>query len=80
MIAGGSGDGQQVLVVVASVVEHEVAGELEKTHRGRGVNGDGDDDAFCLFLQKQKIALKPYVLSKSMENLETRSVCALQKP
>ena len=31
MIAGGSGDGQQVLVVAASVVEQEVAGEQEKS-------------------------------------------------
>jgi hypothetical protein len=36
MIAGGSGDGQQVLVVVASVVEQEVAGGLEKRQRGSG--------------------------------------------
>jgi hypothetical protein len=35
MIAGGSGDGQQVLVVVASVVEQEVAGELQKRQRKR---------------------------------------------
>jgi hypothetical protein len=34
MIAGGSGDGQQGLVVVASVVEQEVVGELEKTDKG----------------------------------------------
>ena len=41
MIAGGSGDGQQVLVVVASVVEQEVAGEPEKRQRGRGGTGGG---------------------------------------
>ena len=41
MIAGGSGDGQQVLVVVASVVGLEVAGELEKRQRGRGGTGGG---------------------------------------
>ena len=33
MIAGGSGDGQQVLVVVASVVEQEVARGLKKRQR-----------------------------------------------
>ena len=42
MIAGGSGDGQQVLVVVASVVGLEVAGELEKRQRGRGGTGGGE--------------------------------------
>jgi hypothetical protein len=36
MIAGGSSDGQQVSVVVVSVVEQEVAGELEKRQCGRG--------------------------------------------
>ena len=41
MIAGGSGDGQQVLVVVASVVEQEVAGELQKRQRGKGGTGGG---------------------------------------
>jgi hypothetical protein len=41
MITGGSGNGQQVLVVVASVVEKEVAGELEKKQRGRGGTGGG---------------------------------------
>jgi hypothetical protein len=39
VIAGGSGDGQQVLVVVASVVEQEVAGVLQKRQRGRGGTG-----------------------------------------
>jgi hypothetical protein len=34
MTAGGSSDEQQVLVV--SVVEQEVAGELEERERGRG--------------------------------------------
>jgi hypothetical protein len=37
MIAGGSGDGQQGFVVVVSVAEQEVAGELEKRQRGRGI-------------------------------------------
>ena len=41
MIARDSGDGQQVLVVVASVVGLEVAGELEKRQRGRGGTGGG---------------------------------------
>jgi hypothetical protein len=41
MIAGGSGDEPQGLVVVASVVEQEVAGELEKRQRGRGGTGGG---------------------------------------
>ena len=41
MIAGGSGVGQQVLGVVASGVEQEVAGELEKRQRGRGGTSGG---------------------------------------
>jgi hypothetical protein len=41
MIAGGSGDGQQGFVVVVSVAEQEVAGELEKRQRGRGGTGGG---------------------------------------
>jgi len=41
MIAGGDGDGQQVLVVVASVVDQKVAGELERGQRGRGGTGRG---------------------------------------
>ena len=40
MIAGGTGGGQwKGLVVVVSVVEQEVAGELEKGQRGRGGTG-----------------------------------------
>jgi hypothetical protein len=35
-LAGVSRDEQQVLVVVSSVVEQEVAGEREKRQRGRG--------------------------------------------
>ncbi len=41
MIAGGTAGDRQVLVVVASVAELEVAGELQKRQRGRGGTGGG---------------------------------------
>jgi hypothetical protein len=39
MIAGGRPGDRRVLVVVASVAELEVAGELQKRQRGRGGTG-----------------------------------------
>ena len=39
MIAGGTAGDRQVLVVVASVAELEVAGELQKRQRERGIIG-----------------------------------------
>ena len=41
MIARDSGDGQQVLVVVASVGEQEVVGEMGMRQSGRGVSDGG---------------------------------------
>jgi hypothetical protein len=41
MIAGGRPGDRLVLVVVASVAELEVAGELQKRQRGRGGTGGG---------------------------------------
>ena len=41
MIAGGTAGDRQVLVVVASVAELEVAGELQKRQRARGGTGGG---------------------------------------
>jgi hypothetical protein len=41
MIAGGRAGDRRVLVVMASVAELQVAGELQKRYRGRGGTGGG---------------------------------------
>jgi len=43
VIAGGRAGDRRVLLVVASVAELEVAGELQKRQRGRGEREQGEE-------------------------------------